>query len=175
MQMNLPQERPFEKSTEFNQVLSNLSKKVEFKKRPKGYFLIGPNQDKEPVEFEEVENMVMDELLKTNLHFDVIGDDEFQKLLNIGMKSIEDGRVTPAPKKVKDSIEDELDEDELEDEMEDEEEDESEETPDTILFSVVEDICQEFKANEDIDEEYLSQRLSNALVTKGLYVDYLEE
>ncbi len=145
---------PNELSPVFLEVISKIKRKVTFNSNT-GKFM--DKNSKKPVTFEYVEEMLTEELSATDLHYDKIGEEEFQRIFEFGLKAL--------------TGEDQIDEDEMifqEDEEDEEIEDEEEENPEDIHFALISEIIEEIKANPDTDEEYLEVRIRNGLKTRGL-------
>ncbi len=151
-----------EKSQNFIAAITSIGKKVAYRENPQGFYPKG-NRNGREISFEEVENMLMDELLKTELHYDTVGEAEFQRLLNHGIKILDGSQALD----LSTTTEDEDEEEEVEDEQEEEEE---EETPMSMLCEFISEVIEEAKANEELDEEYLHQRIEMGMKTRSLEV-----
>ena len=171
-----------EQSSEFIGAVTTIGKRVAYRDNPQGFYPKG-NRNGREITFEEVENMLMDELLKTPLHYDTVGEAEFQRLLNHGIKVLDGSQpleLSAAQEEEQiaddeeDLAEDEEGEEEAEEEDAEEEEDTEEETAMSLLCEFISEVIEEAKANESIDEEYLHQRIEMGLRTRRLEVELTE-
>lgn len=168
---------PNELSTSFLNALSSLKTQVGYNDNDDSFFL--QKNKKSIVDYDYVENLFTEELSKTDLHYDVIGDEEFQRLLDFGIKAL-DGMSPEAEKamgKIEAQEQEELfDEEEEEDYEEDEdEEEEGDETPEDIHFSLISEIIEEVKAYpEDTDDDYLMVRIRNGLRRNNIEINFID-
>lgn len=174
---------PLELGPVFLDVIANVKKKVGFDADKHSFYLRDKN--KTMVDFDYVENCLTEAMAETELHYDEIGDEEFQRLLEFGLKVldgtnqdfdefIEDEEKMSNDFKHKAASEEIEEEEEYEDEEEYEEEEEMDESPETLHFEFINEIIEEMKANPDTDDEYLATRIRNGLRTKKISVNYLE-
>lgn len=153
---------------DFTNAVAAVRAQVLFDEEMGGFY---PRDVKKPSEsdevaVEDVENLLMDELIKTDLHYDKVGDEEFQRLLSCGMKSLDGSDV----------IEMEADDEYEEEEGEEEEEEEAEadDSPEGVLMEFIQELIEEARANsdDDEDEEYLEQRIYRGLKTREIQIQF---
>ena len=112
---------PLELTPAFLNVMATVKRKVSFDPTKNTFVL--PAANNRLVNEEYVENLLTEEMAKTELHYDEIGEEEFGRLLEFAMKTLEEGHegdrqeeerpdveVKASKKKY---IEDDVDEDEL--------------------------------------------------------------
>lgn len=162
---------PNELSTSFLNALSHLKSHVGYNSNDDSFFLQGDN--KSIVDYDYVENLFTDELTKTDLHYDMVGDEEFQRLLDFGIKAL-DG-TTPEVEKSMKKVDVKASEEEYEEDEEyEEEEEEGDESPEDIHFDFISEIIEEARANpDDTDEDYLMVRVKNGLKMKNLEINFI--
>ncbi|MDH5581688.1 MAG: hypothetical protein OEY33_07260 [Bdellovibrionales bacterium] len=165
---------PNELSTSFLNALSHLKSHVGYNTSDDSFYL--QENKKSIVDYDYVENLFTDELTKTDLHYDMVGDEEFQRLLDFGIKAL-DGmspEVEDAMEKVE--MQDTEEEYEEEEDYEEEElEEDGDENPEDIHFEFITEIIEEVRANpEDTDDDYLMVRIKNGLRMKNLEINFIE-
>lgn len=167
-QQNLPNEL----SPTFLSVISDIKSKVLYDQDIEKYFLRSNNDN---IPFDYVEEMLTERLAETELHYDEIGENEFKRIFEFGIKAIneneEDLEMQVSNKDVKfNEDEEEYEEEYEEEEVEEEEEEEGELSPADAHFEFISEIIQEVKAVPDMEDEYLEIRIQNGLKMRNISI-----
>jgi len=159
-----------DKINDYFKALASVREKVVFRQHPKGFYpkKLEHVTKSDALSYEEVESMLMDELAKTGLHYEIIGDDEFQQFLDKGMKALENASGVVSVARQEEEMESE--------EIDECDEEEEEQTAESILYEFITELGEEMKANEEEpDEDYLLARIARGLKARKLEVQMLED
>ncbi|MBL6989948.1 MAG: hypothetical protein ISR65_09225 [Bacteriovoracaceae bacterium] len=178
---------PLHESDTFDQVVKNIKSKISYNQKIRGfcYKTVTSPAISDRLQFEEVEDLFFEELMQTaELNCDAIGEKEFQKLLNYGLRALDDSSMmenesTKKTKKTTKSKKPKVEEEEYievegEEVTEEEEETEEEggETAYDSFFELITEVITEVQANPTCEEDYIYQRIKNGMVTRGLEVNF---
>lgn len=167
---------PNELSSTFLDVISSIRSKVQYNDEDDSFSL---KTDKSSVDYDYIENLLTDELAETELHYDTVGEDEFQRLFEFGITALSEsnGEIEEAQETIleaaaeeEEDVEYEDVEEEEEEYEEEEEEEESEEDADTLHFDFISEIIEEVKANPETDLDYIQVRIKNGLKTRNIEI-----
>ena len=155
---------PNELSSTFLDVISSIRSKVQYNDEDDSFSL---KTDKSSVDYDYIENLLTDELAETELHYDTVGEDEFQRLFEFGITALSEsnGEIEEAQETILEAAAEEE-----EDVEEEEEEEESEEDADTLHFDFISEIIEEVKANPETDLDYIQVRIKNGLKTRNIEI-----
>jgi hypothetical protein len=80
-----------EHTEDFHYAIAQLKEQVFYSHELMGFYPVGLQEvtPEEEIHYEEVESIFMNELMNTNLHYDIIGENEFQRLLGLGIKALD--------------------------------------------------------------------------------------